>query len=62
MDIKKICNKYNKTLTEVAESIKTSRNNLSIIMRGNPTLATINKVASALNIPTHILIKELNDE
>lgn len=61
MDIKKICRRHGKTMTEVATIMGTTRNNLSIIMRGNPTLSTLIRVAEALGIPTHQLIMELTE-
>ena len=62
MDIKLICRKYGKTITEVAHSVSTTRNNLSIIMRGNPTLSTINRVAQALGITPSQLVELLNQQ
>lgn len=46
-------------MTEVANAIGTTRNNLSIIMRGNPTLSTIVKVANAIGITPQQLVTYL---
>ncbi|MBQ2979858.1 MAG: helix-turn-helix transcriptional regulator [Bacteroidaceae bacterium] len=62
MDIKNICRLSGKTITQVAQELGTTRNNLSIIMRGNPTLSTINRVAQALGITPSQLVERLNQQ
>lgn len=59
MDIKKICQIHHKSMTEVANAIGITRNNLSITMRGNPTLSTIVKVANAIGITPQQLVTYL---
>jgi transcriptional regulator with XRE-family HTH domain len=59
MDIKEICKLHKKTMTEVANAIGTTRNNLGITMRGNPTLTTIIKVANAIGITPQQLVSYL---
>lgn len=60
MDIKIICQKCNKTMREVANEVGISSNNFGTVMRGNPTLATINRVSEALDITPQQLVELLN--
>lgn len=60
MDIKNICKHCNKTMQEVALEVGITPNNFGTVMRGNPTLATINRVAEALDITPQQLVELLN--
>ena len=62
MDIKIICQKCKKTMREVAYEVGISPNNFGTVMRRNPTLITINRVAEALNITPQQLVKMLNEQ
>ena len=62
MDIKIICRKYKRTMREIANEVGISSNNFGTVMRGNPTLATINRVAKALDITPQQLVELLNDK
>lgn len=62
MDIKTICQKYNRTMREVAIEVGILPNNFGTVMRGNPTLSTINRVAEALNITPQQLVELLNKQ
>lgn len=60
MDIKIICRQYGTTMQAVADQLGCSRANVAKMMRGNPTLSTINKVADILNITPSQLVELLN--
>lgn len=60
MDIKEICRQNGTTMTEVAHKIGTSRNNIAATMRNNPTLSSINRVATAIGITPQLLVELLN--
>lgn len=62
MDIKTICQKCNKTMREVALEVGIAPNNFGTVMRGNPTLTTINRVAEALEITPQQLVELLNSK
>lgn len=62
MDIKIICQKCKKTMREVAYEVGISPNNFGTVMRRNPTLITINRVAEALNITPQQLVELLNKQ
>lgn len=50
--IKEICKEKGLTLSELAEKIGVNSANLSVSIsaKGNPTIATLNKIAEALNV------------
>lgn len=49
-------------MREIANEVGISSNNFGTVMRGNPTLATINRVAKALDITPQQLVELLNDK
>lgn len=48
--ILELCRRTGKTQTELAEMIGLSRVGLSKAINGNPTIATLEKIANALNV------------
>lgn len=49
--IKEICKEKSMTLKELAQRMGITYQTLFDIMNGNPTLDTLNKIASALSVP-----------
>lgn len=49
-------------MREVANEVGISSNNFGTVMRRNPTLTTINRVAEALNITPQQLVELLNKQ
>lgn len=49
--IKEICKEKGVTIGEVAEKMQVARESLSRAINGNPTLETLEKIATALGVP-----------
>ena len=49
--VKEICKEKGITIGEVAERMNMQRESLSRAINGNPTLDTLEKIATALNVP-----------
>lgn len=49
--IKEICKEKGVTIGEVAEKMQVARESLSRAINGNPTLDTLEKIATALGVP-----------
>lgn len=56
--IKEICKSKNISLLELAESLNMKRESLSRSINGNPTIETLDKIASALNVPITELFEQ----
>ena len=58
--VKDICKEKGVTLSFIAEQIGTTQTSLSRALgeKGNPTLETLHKVASALNVPIADLFEQ----
>ena len=59
MDIKIICRQHGTSLKCVAQRLGMYHSNLGRLMRGNPTLSLIVRVAEALDMPPHELLRQL---
>lgn len=57
MDIKEICEKHGKSITEVSKELFGNHNRIGMLFRKNPTLSTLTKVAKALGISTPKLVE-----
>lgn len=61
--IKDICKHQGTTLRALAELVGTSENSLNnTLSKGNPTLDTMRKIATALNVPISSLIDDPLDK
>lgn len=49
--IKEVIKEKGMTITELADKMRINRVNLSNMVNGNPTVETLTKIASALNVP-----------
>lgn len=49
--IKEVIKEKGMTITELADKMGINRVNLSNMVNGNPTVETLTKIASALNVP-----------
>ena len=49
--IKEVIKEKGMTITELADKMGINRVNLSNMINGNPTVETLTKIASALNVP-----------
>jgi len=59
--VKEICKEKGITIGEVAEKMQMARESLSRAINGNPTLDTMEKIATALNVPISMLF-DVQDE
>lgn len=51
LSVKEVCKKKGVTLQELAERMKIKRESLSRAINGNPTVETLEKIATALGVP-----------
>jgi len=56
--IKEVCKENGVTLQHIAEIIGVNRVSLSNSINGNPTIQTLEKIATALGVPVSELIDE----
>lgn len=56
--IKELCREKNITLSELAIKMGIKQESLSRAINGNPTLETLQKIASALNVPISDLFEQ----
>ena len=59
--IKELCRERGITLSELADKIEMKSANLSVSLseKGNPTITTLQKIATALNVPVSALFEEI---
>lgn len=59
--IKELCKEKGITLSELADKIDMKSANLSVSLsdKGNPTITTLQKIATALNVPVSALFDEV---
>lgn len=59
--IKDLCKEKGITLSELADKIEMKSANLSASLseKGNPTISTLQKIATALNVPVSALFDEI---
>ncbi|TFD96403.1 XRE family transcriptional regulator [Dysgonomonas capnocytophagoides] len=59
--IKELCRERGITLSELADKIDMKSANLSVSLsdKGNPTITTLQKIATALNVPVSGLFDEV---
>lgn len=59
--IKDLCKEKGITLSELADRIDMKSANLSVSLseKGNPTITTLQKIATALNVPVSALFDEV---
>lgn len=55
--VKEICKTKGVTIGEVADTMNMARESLSRAINGNPTLDTLEKIATALNVPVSELFQ-----
>lgn len=55
LSVKEVCKKKGVTLQELADKMKVKRESLSRAINGNPTVETLEKIATALNVPISAL-------
>ena len=61
--IKEVIKEKGMTITELADKMGINRVNLSNMVNGNPTVETLNKIATALNVPiTELFSAGANEE
>lgn len=61
--IKEVIKEKGMTITELADKMGINRVNLSNMVNGNPTVETLNKIATALNVPiTELFSAGTNEE
>ena len=56
--IKDVIKEKGTTITELADKMEINRVNLSNMVNGNPTVETLNKIASALGVPITELFEQ----
>lgn len=56
--IKEVIKEKGTTITELADKMEINRVNLSNMVNGNPTVETLNKIASALGVPVTELFEQ----
>lgn len=56
--IKDVIKEKRLTITELADKMNINRVNLSSMINGNPTVETLNKIATALNVPVTELFEQ----
>ena len=60
--IKEVIKEKGMTITELADKMGINRVNLSIMVNGNPTVETLNKIADALDVSvTELFERPKND-
>lgn len=61
--IKEVIKEKGMTITELSDKMGINRVNLSNMVNGNPTVETLNKIATALNVPiTELFSAGANEE
>jgi len=58
LKVKEICRQKGITVTQLAEKLNIKQESLSRAINGNPTLDTMQKIASALGVPISNLFDE----
>ena len=61
LKVKEICRDKGLTITLLAEKLNIKQESLSRAINGNPTLETLERIASALNVPVAELFEKPND-
>lgn len=61
LSVKEVCKKKGVTLQELADKMKVKRESLSWAINGNPTVETLEKIATALNVPISALFAAERD-
>jgi len=56
--VKDICRQKGLLMKELAEKLEIHPNNLSMALNGNPTLDTLEKIATALGVPISALFAD----
>ena len=59
--IKEVIKEKGMTITELADKMGINRVNLSNMVNGNPTVETLTKIATALNVPISALFEAEKD-
>ncbi len=57
--VKEVCKEKGVTITQLAEMLGIKQESLSRAINGNPTLDTLQKIATALNVPVSALFDEV---
>lgn len=57
--VKEVCKEKGVTVTYLAELLGIKQESLSRAINGNPTLDTLQKIATALNVPVSALFEEI---
>lgn len=57
--VKEVCKEKGVTITQLAEILGIKQESLSRAINGNPTLDTLQKIATALNVPVSALFDEV---
>ena len=57
--VKEVCKEKGVTVTYLAELLGIKQESLSRAINGNPTLDTLQKIATALNVPVSALFDEV---
>lgn len=57
--VKEVCKERGVTITQLAEMLGIKQESLSRAINGNPTLDTLQKIATALNVPVSALFDEV---
>lgn len=57
--VKEVCKEKSITITQLAEILGIKQESLSRAINGNPTLDTLQKIATALNVPVSALFDEV---
>lgn len=57
--VKDVCKEKGITITQLAEILGIKQESLSRAINGNPTLDTLQKIATALNVPVSALFDEI---
>lgn len=61
--VKEVCKNKGITLAEIANKIGVAQASLSKMLGGNPTIGTLEKIATALNVPiTELFSADTNEE
>lgn len=57
--VKEVCKEKGVTITQLAEMLGIKQESLSRAINGNPTLDTLQKIATSLNVPVSALFDEV---
>jgi len=58
LKVKEVCKQKGLTVTKLAEKLNIKQESLSRAINGNPTLDTMQKIASALGVPISDILDE----